>query len=165
MTYLDPRRVAMLRNRSTSFLMTPENTEVFAWYGQAVAIAQALESALVEYLAFLQPRTALARTNPKKVRDDLTTANLGAIQREMAKYPEFRNATRNLAPLNELRIELVHHWFTNPERQAKLNTVEGRAELVTELKKATNRIGPASAAVFGIAMLAAFPPSDEPEER
>jgi hypothetical protein len=156
-TNLDPSRPGIQRNRSAPFLMTEENAEVFAWYGQAVAIAQFLEDALVETLSSLQPRTQLARSRPKKVREDLSKANLGAIQREMAKHPEFRDAARNLVPLNDLRIELIHHWFTNPERQAKLTSREGRAELVAELRRATKRIGPASAVVFGIAMLSAFP--------
>jgi|HubBroStandDraft_4_1064222.scaffolds.fasta_scaffold276555_1 hypothetical protein len=156
-TELDAGREALLLNRSTSFIMTEENMEVFAWYGQGVAIAQYLEATLIDYLSILQSRTQLARESPQKVREDLSTANLGALQREMKKYSEFRDAAVDLVPMNALRIELVHHWFTNHERQVKLTTADGRAELIAELKHATDVIGPAAAAVSAVTLLAAFP--------
>jgi hypothetical protein len=157
MDYFDRPRPPIPGNRSVPFLMTEENTEVFAWYGQAVAIAQFLEDALVDTLTALQPRTELARSSPEKIRQDLSKANLGRLQREMARHPEFRNAALNLMPLNALRVELVHHWWTNPERQAKLTTEAGRAELVTELKRTSKRIGPSSSVNFALAMLAGLP--------
>jgi hypothetical protein len=64
-----------------------ENSEVYAWYGQAVAIAQGLEAALIQYLSILRLRTPSAKQNPSARIGDLSTANLGALQREMEKYP------------------------------------------------------------------------------
>jgi hypothetical protein len=90
------------RNRSAPFLMNDDNTEAFAWYGQAVAISQFLEDALVATLASLQPRTQLASSSPHKLRKDLTRANLGAIQHEMEKYAEFRDAGYRCASTPEL---------------------------------------------------------------
>jgi hypothetical protein len=143
----DPRTDAVLRQQHTSFLMNNENREVYAWYGQAVAIAQGLEAALIQYLSILRPRTQRARDDPLHAPADLSNADLGRLERDMIKYDEFRNAQANLVPLNDLRIQLVHHWFTNPERQEKLESAEGRAQLVAELRAATDRLGPAFVAV------------------
>jgi hypothetical protein len=155
-TDLDARGEAILRNRATSFLMTNENREVFAWYGQAVAIAQALEAGLIDYLSILRPRTQLGRDDPLHVPADLTNADLGRLQRDMEKYAEFRAAHANLVPLNDLRVQLVHHWFTDLERQGKLGSADGRAELVAELRAATDQLGPAYAAVSATALQAAI---------
>jgi hypothetical protein len=153
---LDPIRAALLRDRMTSFLMTNENAEVFAWYGQAVAIAQALEAVLINYLSILRPRTRRSRDDPSHIPAVLTKADMGRLQRDMEKYDEFRNAHANLVPLNDLRVQLVHYWFVNPERQEKLGSADGRAQLVAELRSATDQLGPAAAAVGSITLLEAF---------
>jgi len=49
----------------------------------------------------IDPRTeAILRQNPSPRLRDLSTANLGALQREMEKYPEFRAATVNPVSAN-----------------------------------------------------------------
>lgn len=140
-------------------LLDRVNAVVFAWYGQAVALASALEAALVAYLSAAPPIAKRAR-RPSTARmeflENLSKRSLGQLRDAMALYPQLRDAADNLMALNDLRIELVHCWFLDAERRRKLQTDSGRQALVDELREVVDRLGTTMAAINVNAMFLAF---------
>jgi hypothetical protein len=151
--------------KATAFVMTEENCAVFAWYGQAVALAQLLEASLVAYLA------AAPASSKRRQRDlerqarfveMLDKKALGELRDELSRFPQLRDAAANIDALNELRIGLVHHWFRDPDRVARFDSAEGRLELIAELREAVDRLGTAAAAISANSLLIGFRPAGPP---
>ena len=72
----------------TRFIMTDENREVFAWYGQAVALAQLLENELLACISALPPSSKQRRRQPAKQRvflERLKDATLGELRQQTGR--------------------------------------------------------------------------------
>jgi hypothetical protein len=139
--------------------MKQVNAEVFAWYGQAIAIAQLLEASLIFYLSVMPPTTKKRRQHPEAQRqflESLDRKTLGALRDELGRFPGLDEAAKTLEAVNGLRIDLVHSWFRSPARLKKLESCAGRGELVEELRGATDRLGTTPAAVSVAALFIAF---------
>jgi len=120
------RRV--LETPGADVLMEEANAVVFAWYGQAVVLASALEAALVAYLSAAPPATKARRRQPDRhayFLENLSRKALGELRDELGRFPQLREAVEDVTELNELRIALVHHWFLDPTRRAKLAHADG----------------------------------------
>jgi hypothetical protein len=130
--------------------MTEANKEVFAWYGLAAAQAQVLESVLagLVFLLSVTPEDGYAQ---RDAWDKLSRTGLGALLH--------LTLSRGSAPANDifeelriLRNDLVHHWFRDVERLARLETSEGRRTLVDELITVADRFGAASLLVSAVTL-------------
>lgn len=138
---------------------------MFAWYGQAVALAQLLEAALVAYLAALPPATKRRQRSDALHNvfiENLDRKALGELRDELARFPQSKGAAARLGKLMALRVELIHHWFRRPDRAARLQSHEGRRELVAELQIVVDELGVAAAAIAALSLLTAFPPAEAP---
>lgn len=146
----------VLGTNATDFLMTAENAELFAWYGQAVALAQLLEITLMSYISALPPSSKARRRNPDKhttFLKHLDGETLGELRQHIERFAQLKGAAADLAGLNDLRIELVHMWFREAGRAEKMATREGRGELVAELRAVADRLGTTVAALSTNALL------------
>jgi hypothetical protein len=153
------------------FLLNEENTDVFAWFGQACALAQFLEASLLAFISVL-PASSKARrrdeTRQRAYLEGLSKQGLAALKRELGRFPALAEAAEGLGDLNTLRVELIHYWFTRSERIAKLDTDAGRRELIDELRGASDRLGNTAAAVAVVSLFVwlgrAWAASSKPEQ-
>jgi hypothetical protein len=142
-----------------SFLMNAENAEVFAWFGQACALAQFLEASLMEFISVLPASSKARRRDEARQREyleGLSKKGLAALKNELAQFPTLVGAAEELGDLNQLRVDLIHHWFTRSERTERLDTDAGRRELIGDLQEASNRFGKTAAAVAAVSLFVWF---------
>ncbi len=135
------------------FLMNEENADVFAWFGQACALAQFLEAALMGFISVLPASSKERRRDETRQRayvEGLSKQGLAALKKELTRFPALVEAANELGDLNMLRVELIHYWFARSERLEKLDTVAGRRELIGELQAVANRLGNTAAAVAAV---------------
>jgi hypothetical protein len=112
----------------------------------------------VAYLSALPPSSRSRRRHAEKQRElleGLDRATLKVLRQHLERFPELQDAARDLSSLISLRDELIHHWWKQP-RTAKMQSPEGRDELVIELGEVVDRLGTTTAAISANAVVIAF---------
>ena len=143
---------------SNQVALDPERKDLLAWVGAAIAEAQGLELAISTYVLLVDPD--YDPSSSKQVVadrfDELRGKALGLLMKELAR----KNAApgdfmRALDDVRGVRNQLVHHFFTAPERIAQGNSEAGRVELTNTLQAWSASFRALAAEVFRAALSAA----------
>jgi hypothetical protein len=114
----------------------PGRAEVYAHYGLAMGMAQMVEHELVTVLVLLGQKPYEREAFLREIEDG-NRKTLGQLKDQLMKTGAPVLGITHLQRVVKTRNLLAHDFFREAERSVRMNTDEGRAELIAELDQAT----------------------------